>query len=159
MPADSAIFAASSTVTRYTVIGVEHQHRVVIGHHDAVEAPLLTQYLRQQFPRCCAGHPVDLLVGVHDRQHAGLTDRLFKRVKVYLPQHARRYIGGSVVEPGFGLAVAGKVLNGGDNTVPDIASLESPYICDTHPGNEIGVLAECLLDPAPPGVAGNIQHR
>ena len=135
---------------------------VEIRHDRAVEAPFAAQDRGQEFLGGDARDAVDVRVGVHDARHTRVPDGGLERQEELLADLARPEVCRSLVEPAFGRSVADHVLPGGDDPVAHVISggaLKPADVGAAHRGSEIRVFAECLLDPAPARIAGQVQDR
>ena len=133
----------------------------VIGNDEALEAPLLAQHIAEQPTVGVRWHAVDLVVGGHDADGAGLAQRLAKCVEEGLAQNAQRDIGRSAIHAGLGLSVADKMLERGDEmtlVLKGAISLEPAHRGDAKPRNQKWIFAECLFHPAPTRLARHVDH-
>ena len=132
----------------------------VVRHHDAVEAPALAKDGREQLARRGTGDSVDVVVGVHHRPDACIADRGLEGNEEGIEQLARADVGGRLVEPTLGQAVAHHVLARGDHgPLSVVLLLDAPHIGAAQLRREVRILAVRLLEPAPPGITGDVQDR
>ena len=102
---------------REAVVLGQLAHREVVRDHHAVEAPLLPQELGQEPAVAAARHPVELVVGVHERAQPGRAHDGLERVQVDLAELARAEVHRRPVHPALRRAVAHEVLRGGHHAV------------------------------------------
>ena len=129
-------------------------HRAPIGDHEAVEAPLDAEYVRQQAAAVAAIDAVYLVVGAHDCARPPLLDRQFEAAQVELAQSA-------LVEDAVGakalplLGIRGKVLGAGRRP----RALEAAYKSGGELAGQQRILAEILEVPPAEGRALEVQAR
>ena len=134
--------------------------RVIIGDDEALEFPFLAKDFAQEPFAGVRGHAVDLVVRGHYADGAGLRDHVAERVEERLAQHPFGDVDRGAVLAGFGRAVGGEVLEGGDEArlvLESGVALETLHGGDAEAGVEVGILAVSLLDAAPARVAGDID--
>ncbi len=132
----------------------------VVRHHDAVEAPALTKDGREQLARRGTGHTVEIVVRVHHRADACVANRGLEGKEEAIEQLAHADVGGRLVEPAFGQAVAHHVLaRGDDGTLPVGVLLDAPHIGAAQLCRQVRILAVRLLEPAPSGITRDVQDR
>src|SRR5215469_17213580 len=106
------------------------------------------------------GYAVDGVVGAHDRLHVRVNDGGAEGGKVGLFEIARADINIEAVAQGFGPAVDGVVLAGGDSFgMLGIGTLYTRDECVAHSGGEEWVLAVGLLAAAPARIAEDVDVR
>ena len=139
----------------HPVHDLRERDRPVVRDHDALEPPLVAQHARQQ-PRVRRDRqPVDVAVGVHHRARAALPDRHLERREQHVAQRARADRDRRVVPSRLRRRVPGEVLQRRD----DVARLQPADVCGADHADQIGVLAERLLDAPPAVVAHDVEHR
>ena len=118
-------------------------HAVPVGHHEAVEAPLVAQDLGEEPPVVGGVLAGDLVVRAHDAPGAPVLDRSLERPEVQLAQRA--FVDVDVDGHPLDLGVVGdEVLDGHGHVV---------CLDPAHPGGreragELGVFAVALERPA-----------
>ena len=90
--------------------------RAPVRNHEAVEAPLLAQNLRQGEWIGGGGHAVDGIERAHHGGNAGLDRSMIGR-QVNLAQRLLAHIGGVVVAARNGCTIRGKMLHAGGHGV------------------------------------------
>jgi hypothetical protein len=140
--------------SRDTVQARKMRNALVVRDHDAAEAELAAQQAGQQRPVRRDRHAVDVGVGGHHRSRAR-PDRHLERRQDHVGELPHPHGHRSEVAPGPGRRIAGEVLEGRD----DPRRLEAADVGGADQADEIGVLADGLLDPAPPGVACDVHER
>ena len=155
MPAASACAPASAASARHAVRGREERHRPVVGHHRAGEPPHVAQHGGEQPAVDGRGHAVDVGVGVHHRTRPRERDGRLERREDHVHQLAAAHRDRPVVAGRAGSGVAGEVLQGGDHP----GALQAAHVGAARDGDEVGVFAHGLLDPAPPVVAHDVDDR
>ena len=108
--------------------------------------------------RSAARHPVQLVVGVHNRRQPGFADRHFKRQQVHLTQLALAHVHRRPIETGFRHAMRSKVFAGGCHALGQVRPLQPTDVCLAHAGHQIGILSKGLFQASPAWVAGDIQY-
>ena len=142
-------------VSGHAVHGGQERHRPVVGHDRALEPPLAAQHFGEQ-PRVGTGrNTVDVGVGVHHRADPGEGDRGLERRQHDVHQLAAAHRDRPVVAGGPGRGVPGEVLECRDHT----GALQAAHVGAAEHGDQVGVLTDGLLDPAPPVVAHDVDHR
>ena len=109
-------------------------------------------------PDAWHGQPVDVAVGRHHARQPGLADRGLERHQLLVAQLARPDVGRGLVQAALGQPVAHEVLAGRDDAGRDVVALHAAHVRDAQHRREVRVLAVGLLDPAPAGVAGDVEH-
>ena len=104
-------------VARDVVQAFELRDAVVVRRDVARKAPLLAQDFFQEPAVGVRRHAVNLVVGGHHAQHAGLLDGGLEARQEVLAYDALRVVAGRDVRAAFGLAVDGEVLGGGDDVL------------------------------------------
>ena len=140
---------------------VDHPADVVpVGHQRAGEAPLALEHVVEQPLVRGDGHAVDRLVAEHEGAAAG-PDGPLERGQEPRAQLARAEIGLAGVASAQGLGVAREVLgvrqHGG--RVAEALTLVAAHHRRAQLADQVRVLAERLVDPAPAQVPGDAQHR
>ncbi len=139
---------------RDAVHDLHERDRPVVRDDDALEAPLVAQHAGQQ-PRVGRDRqPVDVAVGVHDRARAALPDRHLERREQHVAQRARADRDRRVVAGRLRRGVAHEVLQRRD----DAARLQPAHVRAADHADEVGILAERLLDAPPAVVAHDVEH-
>ena len=134
---------------------LEEGHGEVVGDDDPVEAPSVAQELGEVFAGCRDGHPVDLGVGVHHRAHAAVTDRHLERRQEDVRHLAGPRVYGRMVAPCLRAGVPHEVLQGGVHA----RILQPPHIGRSDGADDVGVFGDALVDPSPPRIADDVEHR
>ncbi len=136
-----------------------HPRRVVIGaapvgHHEALEAPLIPEDLLEQMRILVSIHAVDPVVGGHDGLGATLLHRDLKPGEIDLPQRPLVHdgIGGHAAQL---LGVGGEVLGAGGHAI----FLDAPDIAGRHLARQIRIFGEILEVPPAEGGALDVQPR
>ena len=138
----------------------EAAHVVVIGDEHAFEAPLLLEHFDEQPAVDRRGQAVDGLVARHEG-HAALAGSPLEGREEIGSELAARELGLGGVTAAQGLRVAGVMLGGGKHGI-GIAQALALVSADHRRGelaDEVGVLAEGLVDPAPAQVPRDAEHR
>lgn len=138
----------------------QHAQRSAVRDYEAIEAPLLTQYILQKITVRRTRYAVNLVVRCHNGQRSGLY-RLTERQQIDLMQLAQSHMHGRRVAPAFRAAVGSEVLQRGQHGILRVQpfSLQALHCFYTHRRNQERVFAEGLLRPAPARIAHHIQHR
>ena len=140
-------------------VGNHLAHRVPVGDHQAVKAPLAAQDVAYDELVARRRHAVVVVERGHQRQRARLDGRLEGR-QVDVAQLVFRQEGAVVVAPALGGAVTHEVLDAGRHRgrVP-LRALVAAHHGLAHPGVQPGVFAAAFRHAAPAGVAGDVEHR
>ena len=109
--------------------------------------------------RRVARHAVDVAVGRHDARDPGVADGRLERQQLLVAQLARADVGRRLVAPALGEPVAHHVLGRREDAVGEVRPLERLDVGAAELGGEVRVLAVGLLDPAPAGVARDVEDR
>ncbi|MEY9490332.1 hypothetical protein RKD26_006126 [Streptomyces calvus] len=125
----------------------------VVGDDGALEAPRVAEQPGQQRLVGGRGHAVDVVVGVHHGPGAALADGHLERRQQDVGPLAGAHGGGGEVASGAGGGVADEVLERGD----DARGLQALDVGGADGADEVGVLADGLLHPAPAGVAHHVE--
>ena len=136
--------------------------RVVVGHHEALEAPLLAQNVSHQPAVGVGRHAINLVVGRHHADGSGLVKCLLEREQEGPPYHALGDVRWCAVHARFRLAVAGHVFQRGDDArfVPEGGvALKSTHGRNAHPRGDVRILAVGLFHAPPARVSRHIHHR
>lgn len=140
---------------RHAVQGLEEGDAEVVGDDGPGEAPSVAEQPGQQLLVGRRRDAVGVGVGVHHRADAALAHRHLERrqddVGALPAAHADR----REVAARAGGGVAREVLEGGD----DPGRLQPPHVGGADRADQVRVLADGLLDPAPARVAHHVQHR
>ncbi len=132
----------------------QERDRPVVRDDRAGEAPLVSQHLGEQ-PRVGAGRDtVDVGVGVHHRADATEPDSHLERRQHHVDQLPAAHPDRAVVAGAPRGRVAGEMLQGGD----DATLLQTTDVRRTDHRDQVGVLADGLLDPPPPVVTHHVEH-
>ncbi|MNV21021.1 hypothetical protein D3C71_1119450 [compost metagenome] len=131
----------------------------VVGHHEALELPLVAQHAGEQRGVGGRGHAADLVEGAHDRQRARI-DRRTERRQVDLAQRALGDFARVVVEPALGRAVGREVLGRGQHRVGvrEVAALEAAHARRRELARQVRVFAHAFEAAAPARVARDVDH-
>ena len=134
--------------------------RVPVADHEAVEIPLVAQYVLHQEPVAAGGNPVQVAERRHQCRHTRV-DRRLERRQVDVTQFVLGDVGGVVVPPRFAGAVTGKMLGAGRNGPGrrQVVALIAFDHGDGETARQVRILAEALGNSAPSRVARNIDHR
>ena len=129
-----------------------------VRDHKALEAPLLAQNVVQQ-PAITAGrHIVQIHIGAHEGCGSSLFCRM-ERNQVDIPEQRLGNVGRVVVAASFRRAVAGEVLDAGQNTIGTNGfTLKTAHLRHRHSRSQVRILARAFDDPAPAGIACYIDH-
>ncbi|GAA0958155.1 hypothetical protein GCM10009550_46340 [Actinocorallia libanotica] len=136
------------------VAGPQHVDRLVVADDQAGEAELAAQQPGQQPVVGRRGHPVDVIVGVHDDRQSGLGDRAAERLGVLVDERAPPQLGGGHVQAALGGAEAQEVLAGGQQPRPLLDPADER---DGAPRDQFRVLTVGLVHPPPAGVAAEVH--
>ena len=139
------------------VVLVEEADADVVGHDQAIEAPLFAQHLGEQVVRRVAGLVVDVVVRGHHGSGVRLLDRHLEGEEEGVVQLAPAQVDGPVIARALAEGVARVVLEGGQDVA--LLALQAAHEARTQHAHEIGVLAQGLLGAAPAHVAGDVEHR
>ena len=140
------------------VVQIDIADGAAVGHHIAVEAPLVAQDLLQKRVAGAADLAVGAVVGAHDGDGAPLADRGLEMGQVGLQHVALAGDGIEMVAVVLGPAVHDIVFGRGHQLqVLVIVALQAPHKDHAEPGGQIGVLAIGLLAPSPARVAKDID--
>ena len=150
-PASSARTAASvrSRAKCWDGVGVRDD--------ETVEAELVPQHVGEQPAVARGGHAVEVHVGAHDVAGSRV-DASLERGEVDVPQLGVGDVGVVVVTPADRRPVPGIVLGAGQHALGAEVALEAAHLGGAHGSAQEGVLARALDDPAPPGIAGDVDH-
>ena len=132
-----------------------------VAHDEAAKAPFAAQDVGQQLVIQVVRDAVPLVVGGHDRLGVRLPDRRLERDQVRLPEFALRVVHRRDIPAALGLAVPGEMFQrDGHVVVVDecAAALEAVDGCHAEAGDEVGILAITLVEPAPARIAGQVEH-
>ena len=134
---------------------LQERDREVVGDDDAVEAPPFAQERRQVLGVRRHRHAVDVVVGVHHRPRTALEDRHLERGQERVRDLPRTGAHRGVVAAGPGAGVADEVLERGVH--PRL--LQTPHVGRADGADEVGVLADALVDAAPARVPHHVEDR
>ena len=150
------------------VPGLHDVDRVAVRGEKAVKAVGLTRQGVDQVDAGRGRHPVDLVVGAHDRAWVGLLDHALELGGVVLPQRPLIHVRGAG-EPVELAVVGGEVLDRRARLqVPVglrqqvavlVLALHAVHELRRDGGGEIRVLAIGLVVASPAGVAGQVDGR
>ena len=139
---------------------VEVADGAAVGHHDAAEAPLVTQDLLQEPVAGAARLALIALVGAHHLLHIGLLHDGAEGREVGLPEVAHRHGSVEAVAVRLRAAVHGVVLRTGVQLeIFAVVALHALHGLDAHHGVQVRVLARRLLAAAPAGIAEDVDIR
>ena len=125
-----------------------------VGHHDALEAPLLAENGIQQVAVRLRVGTVDPIVGGHDGPGIGLLDGDLEALEVELAEGA--WIDAGVIGHAVRLlAVAGEMLDGNAHAV----GLDAAGVGGGHLAGQKGILGEILEITAAEGVPVQVHAR
>ena len=119
-----------------------------VGHHDAVEAPLVTQDGGEELVVLLGVDAVDFVVRAHDGPGVGLADGDLEALQVELAEDAGADAG-VVAHTVDLLVVGGEMLDGYAHAV----ALDAAHVGCGHLAGEEGILGEVLEVTAAEGVA------
>ena len=139
--------------------GGDHLDADVVRRHDAVEAPLVAEDAREQRGRGVAGHAVHVAVRRHHARDAGPPDRRLEREQLLVAQLPLADVRRRLVHAALGQPVADHVLGGRDDALGQVGSLERLDVGAAEDRGEVRILAVGLLDPAPAGIAADVEDR
>ena len=125
-----------------------------VGNHEAVEAPVIPEYLLQEMGILVGIGAVDLVVAGHDGSGLALFYGDLKAGKVDFPQRALVHHAVHGHPPQL-LRIDGKMLGAGGDAV----FLNAPDIGGGHFTGKIGVFREILKVPPAQGAALHIESR
>ena len=134
-----------------------------VGNDEPGIVPFFVEDLRHQNGLGRGRYAVDGVKGVHEGGHTGFCGRLEGR-QDEVPEGVVGKVCGVVVAAAFYKAVAGKVLGAGRHCAGAFEALGKVCALETaHPrfgnaGTQPRILAAAFHDPAPAGVAGNVDH-
>ena len=141
--------------------GQEVANGTAIAGDDAVEAPLVAQYLLLISRLGAAGLTVDTLVGAHHLGHLGLLHQCLEGGQIGLPEIALGqilYI--KLVAVPLRSAMHGKVLGAGQQlAILLVRALQTVNHGHTHARGEVGILAVGLLTTTPTWIAEDVDVR
>ena len=147
------IFTVDSESVRYHLA-----HRVPVGNHQTVKAPLAAEHIFEQEFVAGRGHSVVVV----ERGHKGLSSGLYSRLErrqVDIAQLPFGKEGAVIVTAALGSPVSYEMLDAsGNGGRIGSASLISVHHGFGHSGVEVRILAAALGDTAPAGVARYIEH-
>ena len=136
------------------VESLEPVDRTPVRIDEPAESQLSAQNIGHVVARTRYGHAVEGAVTAHHRQRVGLGDHAGEGIEVEVAQFALTAAHLSAVQSARRRSVRHEVFG----HAGDAVFLVSPDEPDTHFGDQIGVLAEGLLDTAPAQFAGDIEH-
>ena len=141
-------------------VGEQVAHGVGVADHETVEPPGLAQHLGEQPPVAGGRDAVEVHVAGHHVARAGL-DRGHERREVDVPQLGVGQVDLVVVAAAEGVAVAGEVLGPGDDPLgcAELGPWKPRTWAAATAAPRYGSSPGTLDDPAPPRVAGDVDHR
>ena len=145
----------AARVGRDPVLELEEGDREVVGDDDAVEAELVAEQVGQQARVGAGGHAVAVDVGRHHRPGAADSDRHLERGQDDVGELARAHRDRRVVPARPRRGVPGEVLERRLHA----GRLQPLHVGGADGADQVRVLADGLLDPAPPVVAGHVEDR
>ena len=142
-------------VRRDPVLELDEGDREVVGYDHAVEAELVAEQGGEQVRVGAGGHAVAVDVGRHHRPGAADPDRHLERGQDDVGELARAHRDRRVVPAGPRRGVPGEVLE----RRLQAGRLQPLHVGGADRADQVRVLADGLLDPAPPVVAGHVEDR
>ena len=136
---------------------VEQADADVVGHDQAVEAPLLPKHLGQQVARGVAGLVVEVVVRRHHRSRAGLLHAHLEREQEHVVELAPAEVHRPVVARALAPGVARVVLERREQVA--LLALQAAHEAGAEHTHQVRVFAQRLLGPAPAHVARDVEHR
>ena len=135
--------------------GAQEGDAEVIRHDRALEPPRLAQQPGEQLPVGSRRDSVNVGVGAHHAARAGLEHGHLERQRHHVRELARPHRDRREVAPGLRRRVADEMLERRD----DARALEPADVRRGNRADQVGILADRLLDPAPARVANDVEHR
>ena len=133
--------------------GVQEADREVVRDHRPREPPGIPQQPGQQGRVGRHRDPVHVGVGVHHRPDAALPHRHLEGSRHHVEELPRAHRDRRQIPSGTRGGVADEVLQSGDHP----GGFEPPDVRRRDPSDQVGILADGLLDPAPAQVAHHVQ--
>ena len=141
----------------YMVVFVEVPDCPAVGHHMALEPPLLPKNILQQLGASIAGSAVDGVVGTHDGLHVRFLNRRFKGRQVGVLHIPPGNIHIEAVAQRLGAGMNRKMLGAGGGFQILPLALQTTDVRLAQNRSQVGVFAVGLVAPAPAGVTENID--
>ncbi len=138
---------------------VQERDRAVVGDHEAVEAPRVAQGFGEQPVRRRGLLAVDFLVAVHHRASGPGLHRHLERQQEDVAHLTATDVRRGKVPARLTERVAGEVLQRRDDPRLRVVTLKSAHVRGDHRADQVRILADRLLDAAPPRVPRHIGHR
>lgn len=127
----------------------------VVGDDGALEAPGVPEEFGEQVRVRRRRDAVDVVVGTHHRARTALAHGHLERRQDDVGKLARSHADRGEIAAGPGGGVPSEVLE----SRHDPGRLQSLHIAGGDGTDQVGVLADGLLDPSPAGVAHHVEHR
>ena len=137
---------------------VEVVDGAAVGGDEAVEVPVVAEDVAEEHLAGAGGDFVDGVVGAHDGVGLAFDDGGAEGGQVGVPEIVRGGIDVGLVARGFGAAVDGVVLGGGDGAeVFGIVALDAFDEGCAEAGGEEGIFAVGFLAAAPARIAEDVD--
>ena len=148
-------------LVRRKAVGDQFHVAGIVGHDQAIEAPLVAQNVRQQPVIGGCRHAGQFVERRHDRRRVRVERRL-KGGEVDFAQRPFGHIHAVIVQAALGRAIGGEMLGAGRHGVGRAepgATLEAAYARIRHDAAQQHILTRALDAAAPALVARHIDHR
>ena len=127
---------------------------IPVGHDHSVKTPFIPQDVFEKPAVAGRRDAVILVEGGHQGHGSGI-DGGFEGREINIPQGAFRQAGGIVVPAAFGRTVAHEMLHASCQAFALVATDHGR----THQRVQVWIFTGAFRHPAPPGIAGDVQHR
>ena len=146
---------------RQIVVVPQPLHRRQVGPHEAPHAPLVPQYLRQQFVIRRHRNAVNRVVGAHGVHRPGFPESRLEHGQAVAEHLMPAHSAGRAVDPAHRCAVPGIVLRlrGDGVRIAQLLSLHSLHHGPGKFGTQMGVLPVGFLRPSVSRIPDQVHHR
>ena len=132
--------------------------RLAVGNDVAVELPVAPQPVGQQGPAGTGRRTVHRVIGAHDRPGLALDHGGPERRKIGVREIAGGRVDVVPVATGLRPGMDGEMFRRRDGPViRSVFALQAANEGNPQPCGQIGVLAVCLLTPAPAGITKDVD--
>ena len=139
--------------------------RAIVGHHEALEVPLLAQHVGHHPVACRGRHIVDEVERRHDASHTSVDHSLIGRQKLVVHAYLA-HVGGVVLLACLNGSIEGEMLEtshdvvfGDDGLTAHVSLLIAASHGCSQDTTEVWVLAEAFADASPAGIESHVDHR